>query len=132
METLKERFDGLTYIIERRGDKQIIKFRGPFQEMNDIRDTKNRNGRRYTKELWEKVFADKDFQERLKSRRMLGELDHPTDNGQIRRSAIIVTDVQPDYEKGVVNGELELIDHNQGDAALLKALDESILCFWHR
>jgi hypothetical protein len=122
---LKERFDGLRYLMERipgTNGKLIYKFSGPFQEMADVTGRKNRNGRRYTKDLWKMALADESVMERLKAKRMLGELDHPTDDGQIRRTSHIITDVNPDYEKGIVLGTLELLNHDQGDAALVKAL----------
>lgn len=124
METiLKERFDGLKTIVERSaGGKTVVKFSGPFQEMSDIVKRKNRNGRNYTSELWKRAIKDEGVQDRLKNRRMLGELDHPTDEGQIRRTSHIVTKVEPNFETGIVEGELELLNHDQGDAALLKAL----------
>jgi len=123
MQELKERFDGLNIITERTANgKTIYKFRGPFQEMNDIRNNKNRNGRVYTRKLWEKVLQDENVLERLNSKRMLGELDHPTDDGQIRRTSHIVTKIKPNYNEGIIYGELELLNHDQGDAALLRAL----------
>jgi hypothetical protein len=125
MQELKERFSGgLQCIKEEKEGKTIIKFKGPFQEMSDVVGRKNRNGRAYTKSLWEKALKDPDVLDRLKSGRMLGELDHPTDDGQIRRTSHIIRNVQPDYESGIIEGELELLNHNQGDAALLRALVE--------
>lgn len=128
MRELKEVYSSpkLGYFKEQSADgkSSILKFRGPFQEMNDIRDNKNKNGRVYGKKLWERVLNDQSWQERLKSKRVVGELDHPSDDGQIRRTSHIVTNVWPDYNEGIVYGELEILNHDQGDAALLKALVE--------
>jgi hypothetical protein len=122
---LKEVFSNLKIIREQDGGKKAVyKFSGPFQEMNDIRGTKNKNGRIYNKKLWERVFGDAGVTERLSSRRMLGELDHPTDDGQIRRTSHIVTEAHPDWNEGVIYGTLELLNHDQGDAALIRALVE--------
>lgn len=122
---LKEAFSNLQYLIENTQDgKKIIKFSGPFQEMNDIRKNKNRNGRVYTEKLWRKVFENADVKDRLQNRRMLAELDHPTDAGQIRRSVGIVTRLEPGWNDGIIHGTLELLNHDQGDAALVKALVE--------
>jgi uncharacterized coiled-coil protein SlyX len=114
----------LGLVREQVDGQEVTKLRGPFQEMNDIRGNKNKNGRVYTKDLWEKALADKGFQERMANKRVVGELDHPTDDGQIRRTSHFVTKVWPDYNEGIVYGEIELLNHNQGDAALLRALVE--------
>ena len=120
---LKEVFSNLKIIREQDGGKKAVyKFSGPFQEMNDVRGTKNKNGRIYNKKLWERVFGDAGVQERLSSKRMLGELDHPTDDGQIRRTSHIITEARPDWNDGVIYGTLELLNHDQGDAALIRAL----------
>lgn len=126
MGELKQVYEGgkLKYIREQLGDQVIIKFSGIFQEMNDVRNNKNRNGRIYNKKLWENIFADANMLERLNSRRMLGELDHPNDDGQVRRTSHIVTELRPDWDAGLVYGTLELLNHDQGDAALLRALVE--------
>ena len=127
MAEFKERFDNLSVITESTpgpNGKKIIKFSGPFQEMADVTKRKNRNGRRYTSELWKKALADESVQERLGARRMLGELDHPLDEGQIRRTSHIITEIKPDYEKGIIYGTIELLNHDQGDAALIRALVE--------
>ena len=44
-------------------------------------DFKNptRNGRLYSRKLWDKVFNDSLFQEALQSKTLIGELDHPED-----------------------------------------------------
>lgn len=50
-----------------------------------IADSKNatRNGRRYTAELWEKVFRNPIMQEKIKNRVCFGELGHPADRTEV-------------------------------------------------
>lgn len=57
-----------------------------------IADTKNatRNGRKYSKELWEKVFENPIMQEKIKNRCCFGELGHPSDREEIDMEKIAV------------------------------------------
>lgn len=84
MENLVES-DVFTYeIIEDAGDGSRLRLRGIYQ----LSDTKNRNRRVYPRGLWEKVLSNNgDFNRRLGSRLVLGELGHPTD-GKTRLSNV--------------------------------------------
>lgn len=57
-----------------------------------IADTLNptRNGRKYGKKLWEKVFDDPLTQEKIENRCFFGELDHPTDRDTVDSSKIAI------------------------------------------
>ncbi len=57
-------------IVEDNKPSGHLKVKGLFQ----LADTVNGNGRLYPKSLWEKILQDNDFQERLRTRRVLGEV----------------------------------------------------------
>ena len=58
-------------------------------------DEKNKNGRIYSKRLWEKIFNDEGTLRRVAEREMLGEADHPdTGKTSIPRVSHIVTKME--------------------------------------
>ena len=87
-------------------------------------DFKNptRNGRLYPRKLWENVFNDSIFQESLKSKTLLGELDHPEDRLEVLagEACIVMTDYKIDDEKGVIYAGFDILDTPRGK--ILKSL----------
>ena len=87
-------------------------------------DFKNptRNGRLYKKKLWENVFADPIFQESLKSKTLLGELDHPEDRLEVLagEACIVMTDYRIDEDEGVIYAGFDILDTPRGK--ILKSL----------
>ena len=87
-------------------------------------DFKNptRNGRLYPRKLWENVFNDTIFQESLKSKTLLGELDHPEDRLEVLagEACIVMTDYRIDDEKGVIYAGFDILDTPRGK--ILKSL----------
>lgn len=80
-------------------------------------DTKNANGRVYPKPLWQKVMTDEDVNSRISSRRMLGELDHPSSGAtSLSRVSHVITkhDLKPN---GEVRGVVEVLDTPSGQIA---------------
>lgn len=71
-----------------------------------------RNGRLYNRECWEKALNSDDVKEKLETRTMFGELDHPEDRLETlqERAAIVVTKLEMDDKNGVVNGEADILD----------------------
>lgn len=71
-----------------------------------------RNGRLYSRECWEKALNSDDVKEKLETRTMFGELDHPEDRLETlqERAAIVVTKLEMDDKNGVVNGEADILD----------------------
>lgn len=71
-----------------------------------------RNGRLYSRECWEKALNSDDVKEKLETRTMFGELDHPEDRLETlqERAAIVVTRLEMDDKNGVVNGEADILD----------------------
>lgn len=82
--------------------------KGIFADMNHP----TRNGRLYSRECWKKAIESDDVQEKLETRTMFGELDHPDDRLETlqERAAIIVTDLQMNEKEGVVEGTAEILD----------------------
>lgn len=87
-------------------------------------DFKNptRNGRLYPRKLWENVFNDSIFQESLKSKTLLGELDHPEDRLEVLagEACIVMTDYRIDDENGVIYAGFDILDTPRGK--ILKSL----------
>lgn len=87
-------------------------------------DFKNptRNGRFYSKKLWENVFKDPIFEESLKSKTLLGELDHPEDRLEVLagEACIVMTDYTIDEKEGVIYAGFDILDTPRGK--ILKSL----------
>jgi hypothetical protein len=84
-------------------EKPVLKVTGVFQRANE----KNANGRIYPKEVLEA--AVKSIQPAVKSRRVMGEFDHPPDAKiHMERVSHLITNLWMD--KDVVYGEAEVID----------------------
>lgn len=73
---------------------------GPCADL--IRDT--RNGRKYSEELWEKVFDNPLVKEMIENGGIPGELDHPTDRLDTDSQKIAI--VMPEAPKKDKNGKL--------------------------
>ena len=81
-----------------------------------------RNGRFYSRELWEHVFNDELVKESLKSKTLIGELDHPEDRFEplAKEACVVMTDYSFDDENKVVNGGFDILDTPAG--RILKSL----------
>lgn len=81
-------------------------------------DFKNptRNGRLYSRKLWENVFNDALFKESLKNKTLFGELDHPADRFEplISEACIVMTDYTFDEETGTVRAGFDILDTPRG------------------
>jgi len=96
------------------GETPKIKLRGLFTEA----DAKNGNGRRYPKKLIEREV--KKLKKIVCERRLLGELDHPSDEVvHLSNASHLVTDLQMDGNK--VIGEVEILSTPAG-----KVLEELV------
>lgn len=74
-------------LMEKTADGRI-RFGGEAQ----LADVKNANGRIYPERLWNMVMEDQRFRDRLESRKILGELDHPGDGrSKLANGAMVVT-----------------------------------------
>jgi hypothetical protein len=96
------------------GKSPKIKLRGLFTEA----DAKNGNGRRYPKKLIEREV--KKLSKVVSERRLLGELDHPSDEVvHLANASHLVTDLQMDGSR--VIGEIEILSTPAG-----KVLEELV------
>ena len=92
----------------------LMRVRGKFQQAHQPNE-QNLNQRTYLNKLWERVFADPRFKERLTSRGMFGELDHPSDGiTKLSRASHIITDLQPPDENGDIWGEAVILNTKKG------------------
>lgn len=89
-----------------------------------IADTKNptRNGRKYNKELWEKVFNDPIMEEKIKNKVVFGELGHPSDRTEtdISKAAIVLSEKPKLKRDGKLYGVFDILDTPNG--RILKTL----------
>lgn len=87
-------------------------------------DFKNptRNGRYYSRELWENVFKDELVQESLKTCTLIGELDHPEERFETlaQEACVVMTDYKFNDEDQTLTGGFDILDTYKGRT--LKAL----------
>ncbi len=96
-------------------DDSKPKYKGILGTLKGIfADMKNptRNGRLYSRECWEHALNNEDVKEKLETRTMFGELDHPTERLEVlqERAAIVVTKLDIDDKNQVVMGEADILD----------------------
>lgn len=109
-------------LTESVNDSSITKVSGIFSQCDKL----NKNGRRYTRNLWERILSNPKIQEQLANRQMVGELGHPIEEERIEtlpeRISHVVTSLKlmPD---GRVIGEAEILDTPMGK--ILKTLYEA-------
>lgn len=102
-------------IIELDNNTTKTKYKGVLGTLKGIfADMSNptRNGRLYSRECWEKALNSDDVKEKLETRTMFGELDHPEDRLETlqERAAIVVTKLEMDDKEGVIRGEADILD----------------------
>lgn len=89
-----------------------------------IADFKNptRNGRLYTESLWDQVFNDPITKEKIETKTILGELNHPKDREEIdmEKVAISLAEVPKKCTDGTVKGVFDILDTPNG--RILKTL----------
>lgn len=81
-----------------------------------------RNGRKYSEELWENVFANPIMQEKFKNKVMYGELGHPEDRTEVDMEKIAVSMPEPPKKDkdGRLIAYLDILDTPNG--RILKTL----------
>lgn len=77
-------------------------------------DAKNANGRIYSRGLFERILEDADVRDRLNSRAMVGELDHPQSGTTAMSRISHVVVAQKLQEDGAVHGVAEILDTPMG------------------
>lgn len=96
-------------IVDRKGVLKSVK--GIFSEANE----QNRNGRRYSRKLWDKVLSGDYVKEMLNNRTLFGEADHPPDRAEISLPNVshVITSLKmmPD---GVIEGTADILDTPAG------------------
>lgn len=81
-----------------------------------------RNGRKYSEELWEKVFNDPIMQEKIRNRVCYGELNHPQDRQEtdIEKVAVCLAEVPKKGKDGKLKAVFDILSTPNGK--LLKTL----------
>jgi len=109
-------FNSLEFLVEDSNGEKTYKIKGPFLQS----EVKNRNGRIYSKALCEREVGR--FQEKIKAKRALGELDHPpSPTVNLQTVSHLIESLEMNNNDGV--GVATLLDTPQGNIAksLLKA-----------
>jgi len=107
-------FEGVTMNIVEAADKKkrpgvLMTVEGNFGIINK----KNRNGRTYKKDLWEKVMNSPDFKRKMGDRSYLGEADHPpTFHASLARASHVLTDLR--LEGDDLKGKVDVLDTPSG------------------
>lgn len=97
----------------KKRDGVLLTLEGTFQRA----DTRNANGRIYPLPLWKKIIGDEGVNERLKTRRMLGELDHPASGAtSLSRVSHVVTEHKL-LDNKTIKGRLDILDTPMGQIA---------------
>jgi hypothetical protein len=117
--TIVESYEDLDLIEKTVGNKTvripkggIFVVEGPFQRS----DVKNANKRYYPRAIWERIIGDAKsaVQANIRSRAMIGHLEHPKDGRTDgREGALVVTEARLD-DDGTVWGKAELLDTPNG------------------
>lgn len=81
--------------ISSKGTAILGKLTGPCTDT--INPT--RNGRKYSNELWEKVFKDPLVQEQFKMGGIFGEMNHPADRDEVDLTQVCVCMPEPPKEE---------------------------------
>lgn len=79
-----------------------------------------RNGRYYSRELWENVFNDDLVKEALQTKTLIGELDHPEERFETlaQEACVVMTDYK--FNEDTLTGGFDILDTQRGRT--LKAL----------
>jgi len=109
-------------IVEDQDSKRpgvLLALEGIFQRAGK----ENANKRIYPESLWQKIMTDEDVNDRLSTRRMVGELDHPANGSTSTAQVSHVVTEHKLMSDGVIRGRLEILDTPAGRIAetLLKA-----------
>ncbi len=110
---------GMFDLIEDASAGKPMRASGVFAVCNEA----TKNGRRYSEKLWEQNIAR--LQPAIKARRLVGELDHPSDGRTLlTRASHLITDLRIESRNGkrVVVGDMEVLETARGRdlAALIK------------
>lgn len=83
-----------------------------------------RNGRKYTEELWDKVFQNPIIQEKIKNKVFIGELGHNPENGEMdpTKAAIILSEAPKKNADGQLMAVFDILDTPNG--RIVKTLAE--------
>lgn len=106
----EQRIGSLSFVneaVENQGSKNILgRLRGICAEC----DVPTRNGRKYTRKLWENVVSGDTFKEYLDNKVLYGELNHPEDRLEtdIQKVAIALSDISL-QDDGKVIGTFDIL-----------------------
>lgn len=104
--------------IAKNGKRMLGRLRGICADL----DHPTRNGRRYSKALWEKVLNSDTFKEHMENGCLFGELGHPADRLETdpEKIAVALSDIEMNEQDGTLIGTFDILDTPNGN--ILKAL----------
>ena len=115
----RKKNEDLTFIPAEENNPAILgKLQGPCADF--IHPT--RNGRKYSKDLWKKVFNDEIVKETFANGGVMGELGHPEDRSEIdmEKVAIIMPEPPKENDKGELIATFDIL--NTPNGRILKTL----------
>lgn len=75
----------------------------------------NHNGRKYGKDLWERVLSNKDLQEKLENRTLFGHAEHPeVTQSNLEKTSHIISQMWLDEAKGKVYQTMDVVNTPYG------------------
>ena len=104
--------------IAKNGKRMLGRLRGICADL----DHPTRNGRRYSRALWEKVLNSDNFKEHMENGCLFGELGHPADRLETdpEKIAVALSDIEINEKDGTLVGTFDILDTPNGN--ILKAL----------
>lgn len=121
LESFADKFEYQKLTPEERESRNILgELYGPLADTTGS----TRNGRKYSKDLWEKVFADPIMQEKIKNHTVFAELGHPEDRAEIdiEKVCACLADQPKIGKDGKLWGVFHILDTPNG--RILKTLCE--------
>lgn len=106
------------YVSKLQESKESPKHKGVLKTVEGIfaeADVKNRNGRKYSKRLWQKVLDSEYVKEMLSKKTLFGEASHPENRSDILLTEVshVITDLWMTPE-GKVYGRADILDTPSG------------------
>lgn len=110
--------DYSSYEGSRKGVLRTV--RGPLAEW----DNKNRNKRKYSERLWDRVLNSPYVKEQMKNKSLFGEANHPPDRMEVDFSRVshCISDMRKEKDKKQIYGNIDILDTPLG--RVLNALYE--------
>ena len=102
-------FDAVDFESVKSSARGVLRtIRGPLAEW----DNKNRNNRRYSEKLWDRVLDSSYVKEQMRNKSLFGEANHPPDRFEVDFSRVShsISDLKKIPEKKQIYGTIDILD----------------------